>query len=551
MKNRHSLSLPSRVLNSRSVGKSTMYSTLKNQMAPKVCAVLLAACSSNLLYAASCDYAIVDEWEAGFKAEISIMNDSDTPITDWDLSWNWTDGSSFANGWQASFDCSGSACTAGPTNWSNGIAANQTHVLGFLANKGVNGEAADTSITINGDICGTLVAPTPTPVPTPVPTPEPTPEPTPTPTPIPDSLSVLWTLDGAQSNVQYVTVKNDNTAEVNSFVADAGEEDALNGTIDRFGNAILSIDLNDVHTNIDIRDERMAEFVFETELLPTAYITVDLDTSELTAMPVGSSVESSLLTSVNLHGVNQVVLANVLIVKRSASDITVTTLEPINVDSKSFDLASGVEVLRTIASLSSIGEVVPVYFSLQYVANTDESIQPLAMPEAPAAPSLLVSAYDSVLALATLNWQDNSDNEEAFIVRRKTSLGLWQTVTNVFDSISNYSEGLPDTGEFDYKVIAVNGSVASEASNISTVAVTEVDTLALGKELYDAQCAACHAADGSGVGFFPAINTPTDIDPLINYITDNMPIPDVGTCDAQCAEYVTEYIETFWVESAE
>lgn len=550
MKNRHSLSLSSRMLNSRSVDKNTIYATLKKQMAPKMCAVLLAAFSSNLLHAASCDYTVVNEWEAGFKAEITIVNDSNTPITDWDLSWNWTDGSSFANGWQAAFDCSGSACTASPTNWFNGIAANQTYVLGFLANKGVNGQAADTSITVNGDICGTLVT-TPTPVPTPTPISTPTPTPTPEPTPIPESLSVLWTLDGAQSNVQYVSVKNDNTAEINSFIADEGEEAALNGTIDRFGNAILSIDLNEVHTNIDIRDERMAEFVFETELLPTAYITVDLDTTELSSMAVGSSVESSLLASVNLHGVNQVVIANVLIVKRSASNISVTTLEPINIDSKNFDLASGIEVMRTIASLSSIGEVVPVYFSLQYVANTDETVLPVAMPEVPTAPSLLVSAYDSVLALATLNWQDNSDNEEAFIVRRKTSLGLWQTVTNLFDSISSYSEGLPDTGEFDYKVIAVNGGVGSEPSNISTVAVTEVDTLALGQELYDAQCAACHAADGSGVGFFPAIDTPTDIDPLIDYITVSMPIPDAGTCDAQCSEYVTEYIQTFWTEDGE
>lgn len=361
-------------------------------------------------------------------------------------------------------------------------------------------------------------------------------------------MTVLWTLDGEQSSVEYVSVKNDNTAEINSFTADLGEEDALSGSVDNFGNAILAIDLNDVQTNIDIRNERMANFVFETELLPTAYVTLNLDTDALADMPVGTRVFDSLLATLSLHGVSQVVIADVLIVKRSPSDITVTTVQPINIDSKSFDLASGIEVLRGIAGLSSIGQAVPVYFRLHYVANTDDTVLPVPMAQAPAAPSLLTGSYDALSALAGLNWQDNSDDEDGFILRRKTISGLWQTVTNLLSDVSSYSEGLPDIGEFDYKVIALKEGVTSASSNIATVTVTEADSLALGKAAYDEQCAACHGPAGGGIGNFPAINTPRDIDTMVAYIASNMPIANPGACDTQCAEYIVEYIQTLWVE---
>ncbi len=66
--------------------------------------------------------------------------------------------------------------------------------------------------------------------------------------------------------------------EINTFLAAIGEPAALAGSIDDTGKAILSIDLNDVSTEIDIRNERMANFVFETEFLPNAFITVNVDT---------------------------------------------------------------------------------------------------------------------------------------------------------------------------------------------------------------------------------------------------------------------------------
>ncbi len=522
MKNINNMSLPSRVFHKGFVSDSgfNQKDRLRPSLLRKIALSIVGLLFGQMVQAATCQYEVVDDWNSGFKAEISIINDSAETINGWELSWSWSDGSTFSSGWQATYNCSGSSCVASTPPWNPAIAPNQTYVMGFIANKAVNNTPAESPITIEGDICNNN-------------------------TPLP---SVLWRLDGNNSSVQYVSMKNNSVAEVNSFSANLGESSALNGTIDVLGDAVLSIDLNDVKTGIDIRNERMINFVFETEFLPTAYIHVNLDTDALASMAVGSSFVDNVQGELSLHGISQTVSAEVLIVKASEGDVYVSTLQPINIDSKDFDMASGLEVLRGIANLTSINQSVPVYFRLHYVANTDPNVLPLSTPLTPLSPSSLAGSYDEASTEAELTWQDNSNNEEVYVVRRRSSTGLWQTVANLLSNATSYSEGLPDTGEFDYKVIAVNESVPSEPSNTVTVEVTLDNPVASGKDIYDQQCAACHGPSGGGIGNFPAINTPRDVDAMIELIAANMPLTDPGACDQQCAEIVVEYIQTLWVD---
>ena len=200
---------------------------------------------------------------------------------------------------------------------------------------------------------------------------------------------VQWTLDGAKSQIQYVSTRNTHDSEVNGFITGVDGTNALNSSIDTSGNAILSIDLNDVETGISTRNERMLNFVFETEFLPTAYINVNLNLDTISSMSVGSSRTQSISGSLILHGVSQDVETDVVITKTSNTDMQVSTIRPIFIDSKDFEFSSGIEVLRNLASLVSIGEVVPVYFRLHYDANTDDQALPIAMGEEPVEPSNL------------------------------------------------------------------------------------------------------------------------------------------------------------------
>jgi len=76
--------------------------------------MLMGLLFSQTSLAATCNYEIVDEWNTGFQASVSIINDSSEVVEDWQVSWAWTDGTTLQNGWDAVYDCTGSACTATP-----------------------------------------------------------------------------------------------------------------------------------------------------------------------------------------------------------------------------------------------------------------------------------------------------------------------------------------------------------------------------------------------------------------------------------------------------
>ena len=475
---------------------------------------LLLLGTASLARAAECTHAVVDEWPDGYKAEVTITNHGE-PISDWDLSWSWSDGSSFRDGWNATYSCSAGNCRATPPNWRPTIDTGASYTFGYLADKA--GVPADRDVAVNGGICGDAPPP-----------------------------AVRWQLAGARSSLAYVSIKKEHTAENNGFVASEGETPALAGTIGSDGEARLSIDLNDVHTGIDIRNSRLRSLLFETEFLPTAWVRTQVDLTAVEALAPGETTTATLPLELGLHGVRQSVPAQVLIARLSSTELRVSTIAPVHVSAAGFDMDAGIEALRAVASLSSIGESVPVYFHLHFDA-AGEATGPLAMPARPAAPQHLNGYFDADTATAELNWLDASDNETLFLVRRRPAAGRWGTTAELPSDSTMLSEGLPDTGEFDYKVIALNDSLPSDPSPIATITVTAGNPIVRGNEIYDQQCAGCHGAEGEGGDGFPALNTERDVATMIATIEQTMPRGDPAACDRQCAEDVAAYIQTLWV----
>lgn len=484
----------------------------------KLLLLTTASIVAPLTQAAICEYKVVDEWNVGFKGEISIVNEGDEAINDWSMSWTWEAGTTLNNSWNASFNCASETCTATPISAQSAIAAGQTYTFGFIANKGLN--PLNQNIVLNGEVC----------------------ESTSTPSPI---TTNLWLLDGDRSSIEYVSVKKAHTAELNTFIAEEGQAPALSGSISKTGDAVFTINLNDVSTGVALRNSRLVSLLFETDFLPLAYVRAHVDSDLLSAMAVGETHLLTLAAELSLHGIKQALSAEVLIVKTSASAVSISTIEPLLIDSNSFDMSYGIELLRTVADLTSIGEVVPVYFHLNYVAATDA--QPIAMPDAPNAPSSLTGSFDPVEAEASLNWQDNSINETLFLVRRKLLDGQWQTIANLSSNVTTFTEGLPEEGEYDYKTIAVNQGVPSEPSNISRVTVTEGNQLVRGMKVFKDKCAGCHGERGEGLRGFPALNTERDVETMINVITTSMPKNNASACDEQCARDIATFIQTLWV----
>lgn len=473
--------------------------------------------------AAQCSFTIPDNWNNGFKTEIVINNDSDQSFNDWSIELTWDQGVSLQNGWNGNFDCDDSGCTI--TSQGHTVHANQSFGLGFVASK--NGLSDEVIIELSGDVCANSGQTNSDGV----------------------TETDLWALDSQNSLLNYVSVKKDHVAELNQFIAQDDSNPALSGSIDMDGNVKLAVNLNNISTGVDIRDSRVIDLLFETDLMPTAYFSTQIDEQLLSSMEIGQLVTQSITGEVSLHGVNQDITLDVLIVKLANGKINVSTLTPMIIDSKTFDMDYGIEALRVVANLSGIGESVPVYFNLTFLSAQQDAFLPVAMATKPLAPTELSANVIATDNKAQLNWNDNSNNETDYLVRFKSADGRWHTAAELASNSSFYESGLPESGEFDYKVIALNNSVPSEPSNIERVVVTQIDPIARGMELYKTNCAGCHGSEAGGLGSFPALDTERDVQTMIDIITTTMPYGTPSACDEQCASDIAEYIQTLWPAS--
>ena len=171
-----------------------------------------------------------------------------------------------------------------------------------------------------------------------------------------------WTLDNEASQVSFVSVKAGDAGEVHRFTE-------LSGEVSADGNASVTIQLASVDTRIPIRDERMREMLFETDVFPTASLTTKIDMDSLASLEPGTSIDMVAELMLDLHG-KQVPLSAEMIVGRLGDDrLLVSSKKPVIVNAASVDLADGVEALREIANLPSISKAVPVSFVLSFAEN--------------------------------------------------------------------------------------------------------------------------------------------------------------------------------------
>ena len=172
------------------------------------------------------------------------------------------------------------------------------------------------------------------------------------------SASAHWELDNNSSTLSFVTVKADHVGEVHTF-------DQLSGDINDDGSVQITIELASVNTLIDIRNERMQNMLFETNLFPQAIISGAIDLDAVADMDAGVSQAISVDFELAIHGQSSPYTADVL-VTRTDSGVLASTVKPIVVMANTHGLVSGVEALREVAGLPSISRAVPVSFNIVF-----------------------------------------------------------------------------------------------------------------------------------------------------------------------------------------
>jgi polyisoprenoid-binding protein YceI len=168
-----------------------------------------------------------------------------------------------------------------------------------------------------------------------------------------------WVLDNKASNLNFVSTKKNTISEVNHFRQ-------LSGQINPDGKAIVSIELTSVETNIPIRNERIMNYLFETDHFSTANVNADFESGLISTIKVGEVKNIKLPFMLNLHGHSVTLSTNVNLIKTKNNQMLVIALEPVILNANDFSLIKGINKLQELAGLSSINQAIPVSFSLVF-----------------------------------------------------------------------------------------------------------------------------------------------------------------------------------------
>jgi polyisoprenoid-binding protein YceI len=174
-----------------------------------------------------------------------------------------------------------------------------------------------------------------------------------------NSAMAELTLDSERSSVSLISYK-----VLAGAAASIGERHTfsnIEGTVGSDGNARVSIPLDTIETGIDIRNERLAKFVFETAKFPNATITADVPDD---AMNAGVHM-MDLAVTLSFHGNEKMISVPVLVVSAD-SEVVVSATQPVMLDATAYDLGAGIGKLAELAKLLHIPTTVPVSFSLVF-----------------------------------------------------------------------------------------------------------------------------------------------------------------------------------------
>ncbi|MEN0035463.1 MAG: DUF1592 domain-containing protein [Cellvibrio sp.] len=540
-------------------------------------AVAQGACSVN--------YQSENNWGAGAQYKVTLTN-TGSAKTSWELCWTFAGNETVSSLWEGTYAQTGKNVCVKNVGYNGNLAANGSVSFGLIA---ANPGAAPTAYTLNGAACGggTASSSAPSSVPT-----------------ISSSSSsssapaaaARWLVDGTNSTFHFVTVKK-NAAGVETPENITFSQ--LQGTVATNGQAVLTIPLASISSGVDLRNTRLKEILFESQYLPSLHFTTQLDLVAIDAMAAGSIKVQSVTGNLVLHGVVKSVVFDALVVKHANNSVSFSPRKPIAINSADFDLNGGIEALRSLMSLSTIGEKVPVYFKMYLNRDNPTNIAAITLPAAPNTPLSFSGSVSNTSGTAVLNWADASNNETGFLVRRKIgATGPWLTLNKSNANSVAYSDDLLEegAGSYDYKVISVADSVPSAATSPVTLVYAPANTSSSvissgssssvisvgssssnpssgsssssgilvgdatrGSQLWTQRgCVGCHGVDGEkNANGTVALNPLNPNRSVYRHTNDNrdlalrdfiatwMPLGNEGSCTGQCAADLEAYLFTW------
>lgn len=173
----------------------------------------------------------------------------------------------------------------------------------------------------------------------------------------------FWVLNSEESSFTFSSTKNGDITEELSITSLVGEADFT-------GKFVVRLDLTSLETGIDIRNERMREFLFEVEKYPVARIEADYDLAVFGEIAPGETKIINMPFTLNLHGVEKEMDLSVTVYRSEWDKVIITPAEEFIIEAADFNMARGLLTLKSLAGLDDISTQVPITFKLVFEGTT-------------------------------------------------------------------------------------------------------------------------------------------------------------------------------------
>lgn len=168
-----------------------------------------------------------------------------------------------------------------------------------------------------------------------------------------------WQLQPEYSRLSLTSVTRGEMAEVQRFKG-------LSGVVDAQGEVRLLVPLEGLDSGSALRDERMKEHLFDAPRFPQVEISASVDLEHWQRLAVGSSEVVTQEFTLDLHGYQRRLKAELLVSRVGEERLLVTTLEPVVLKVVDYGLSEGLGKLLELGGVPSISGEVPVSVVLSF-----------------------------------------------------------------------------------------------------------------------------------------------------------------------------------------
>lgn len=189
-------------------------------------------------------------------------------------------------------------------------------------------------------------------------------------------------LDPASSSLTFQTITNGSDLETSRFTS-------IQGSVDENGLATVSIQLDSVETDSDLRNVRVRFLLFETHKFAEAVVSATINPSWLSTLSEEGRLSIPLAFDLALHGVTQKLQMQVNVTQLAGNQVSVASAAPLSLKTALFGLSDGVKNLEESANVS----IVPMgAVSFSFIFNPRESSAPEADAPQAIMPDSIASA---------------------------------------------------------------------------------------------------------------------------------------------------------------